>query len=311
MRRFFVDDLWVRFGYGLAAVDIIKEQPISGVGIGAFPIVAPEYIYRQSGREVAADNAQNWWRHQIAELGLVGAIPALWASVLVLSMMRGGAVGAPRGAAVVLRGSLIGLGIASLLGVPTQHPATAVAVATLIFWLHGLLHDGPHTGPPPTPAWWTAAFVVAVVVSVSLAIGADGSFQPRTRAVQSGSAYAHGFSHSEGISAYGDFRWAATDAVTVTRVMNRWLQLTLWAPYPNVADRNITARVRVNGREVLAHRFTTAEAETFFVAMPFQDRWVTLELEVDGAVPSQRAIQTGVLWRAAPPANAPPERIVQ
>ena len=24
------------------------------------------------------DNAQNWWRHHLAELGLVGSMPLLW-----------------------------------------------------------------------------------------------------------------------------------------------------------------------------------------------------------------------------------------
>src|SRR5690606_4734575 len=49
MRRF-ADELWNRFGYGKAAAQMIADRPLTGVGIGAFHVVAPDYIYNDTGR---------------------------------------------------------------------------------------------------------------------------------------------------------------------------------------------------------------------------------------------------------------------
>jgi hypothetical protein len=151
---------------------------------------------------------------------------------------------------------------------------------------------------------------LAGVVSVGLMLTARADLRPLTRAAATNTPYSHGLSPFEGLSEFGDFRWAATDAVAVIPVSDRWLQLTLWAPYANVAERDILARVSVNGREVIAHRFTTADANTYFVAMPSGARWVTIEYAVSGNVFRQRAIQIAVAWRPAPPPHAPVERVV-
>ena len=62
--------LWERFGYGPAAIEMIKEHPIDGVGVGMFHALVVRF--RQAARLLPcrADNAQNWFRHVFAELGL-------------------------------------------------------------------------------------------------------------------------------------------------------------------------------------------------------------------------------------------------
>ena len=312
IRRFLVDDLWVRFGYGQAAVDIIREYPVAGVGVGAFHPIAPDYVYLRTGRAVTQDNAQNWWRHQVAELGVVGSLPALWSSVLVVLLLRNRAPAASEAMTTVLGGSVIGVGLASLLGVPTQHPATALSFATVLFWLQRL--SVPDTVPPRAASrrgWWVLTFALATVVAAALASAASQGLHPRARANRTGSQYSHGLSHSEGISDYGDFRWAAREAVLDVPAPRRWLQLTLWAPYANLQDRNVRAHVRVNGREVIAHTFTSADAETFFLAIADREPRAAIELTVTGAVNQHRAIQTAMMWREALPRTAAPERIVR
>jgi hypothetical protein len=313
IRRFVVEDLWVRFGYGQAAVDIVRDYPVAGVGIGAFHNVAPEFVFRRTGRAVPADNAQNWWRHQIAELGLLGSVPALWSSMLVLGLLfvRVEPTSPHASVITVLRGSVIGLTLASLFGVPTQHPATALSFVTVLFWLQRLTS----TEDERTPEWsrhsWMAAFVLSLVVAVSLGISARGGLHPRERAEATGAPYAHGLSASEGMSAYGDFRWAARHAVLITPSPRPWLQLTLWAPYGNVVERRVETRVRLNGREVVAHTFASADAETYFLAVPPSSRSVTVEIVTTGTVSEQRAVQTAILWRDGIPRNAPDNRIVR
>jgi hypothetical protein len=155
------------------------------------------------------------------------------------------------------------------------------------------------------------AWLLAAIVALGIVLSGRNGLSPQARARQSGSPYAHGLSRVEGISDFGEFRWAAVNAVAVMPVTGDWLQLTMWAPYQSVNERNIRATVRVNGRELLSHRFTSSEGETYFLAMPRDDRRVNLEIEVSGPVPTHRAIQTAMLWRHDLPRSATPDRVVR
>jgi hypothetical protein len=310
IRRFVVDDLWLRFGYGQAAVDIVKDHPAVGVGVGAFHIVGPEYIFERTGRVVASDNAQNWWRHQVAELGILGAIPALWTSVLVLLLFRGDAPGAPPGIVSVLRASIIGIGLGSLFGVPTQHPATWLSFATLVFWLHTLVAPASPDGRR-TPLLAILPIALAMAVTIGLLVTARGELRPITRALNLGVPHVQGLSGLEGFSDYGDFRWTGTESVSAVPVMNRWMQLTMWAPYSDVAARQIVATVFLDGRQVLEHTFVDAEGGSYFIEMPNGARAVTVAFSVRGSVSSRRAIQIATTWRPQVPGGTPAERIIR
>jgi hypothetical protein len=311
IRRFVIDDLWVRFGYGEAAVDIVRDHPLTGIGAGAFHLVGPEYIYRERGVVIASDNAQNWWRHQLAELGVLGALPALWASVLVFGLLRGEAEGEPPGAIALLRSVLVGVGLASVLGVPTQHPATWIAFATAVFWLHTLLRADARPAVATRSAPLAAALAIALVTAIGLAITARGELRPLTRALTTVVPHVQGLSPIEGVSDYGEFRWSGTRALAAMPVRGRWMQLTLWAPYSDVDRRAIVAAVSVNGREVVRHAFADADAATYFIEVPAGERAVAVSFVVSGQVPQQRAIQLATLWRAAPPPGARADRVVR
>jgi O-antigen ligase len=117
------DWLWNRLGYGTAAARMLRDFPFTGVGIGAYHLLVPDYSRMFTDVTLPFDNAQNWWRHQVAELGLLGAFPVVAFSALlgarVLTVGRGAADGPT---AWLCRGLLLGLGLASLLGMPTQSP---------------------------------------------------------------------------------------------------------------------------------------------------------------------------------------------
>src|SRR6185369_8813081 len=118
-----VRELWARGGYGSVATRIVRDYPLTGVGIGSFNWMAPDYWREIANDKLPFDNAQNWWRHQVAELGLVASLPILfwsvWMAWLVLTRR---AQGAQRLETQTLRGLLIGIGVASLVGMPTQNP---------------------------------------------------------------------------------------------------------------------------------------------------------------------------------------------
>ena len=71
----FLQTLSDRDGYGVVAIDLIRQFPFFGVGIGSFNLLVRDHYYLMTGvRTLFPDNAQNWYRHQFAELGLVGSI---------------------------------------------------------------------------------------------------------------------------------------------------------------------------------------------------------------------------------------------
>ena len=122
--------LWERFGYGPAAIEMIKEHPIDGIGVGMFHALSTDFGKVAGYTIPQPDNAQNWFRHHLAELGLVGSIPLLWwcwiCGALMFSRHRGG----DRLSIGLLRGVLIGFAVASMFGMPAQSIAIVIT-----FWV--------------------------------------------------------------------------------------------------------------------------------------------------------------------------------
>ena len=99
---------WNRDGYGTAAAAAIGEHPLMGVGIGRFTGLSTSYAQRALGRAIPADNAQNLWRHTLAEQGLIGLLPILWLTGLTVMAVFAGRV---EGVDLVLRVMVCGLGV--------------------------------------------------------------------------------------------------------------------------------------------------------------------------------------------------------
>jgi hypothetical protein len=296
----FGHEMWSRFGYGTAAADITAEHPLTGVGIGGFHVVSADYIYRALGRRLATDNAQTWWRHQVAELGLLGALPSLWISVLIVGVLwRGVAYVEPLGVTTVIRAALVGVGLASLLGVPTQLPVSWLAFVTLVFWLIALpAAEGEGRLEQPRSATGSRlAFALALIVATGLTISARGDLRVATRALRTQVPYSYGLSPPEGLSEYGELRWSAKRAAQVLPVANRYLQITLWALNPDVAERPVTARVTLDGHRVIDRALTSHEPATFSVEMPEHARWAQLEIDASREWQRDRAIQIATTWR--------------
>lgn len=121
--------LWRRDGYGLAAVEMVKDHPWFGVGIGRFDGQSQAYYRRVLGQRVPGDNAQNLWRQVLAEQGIAGFAPVLWLTLLTLRALM-----SPLRAAedIVVRAAVVALGAALTVGYPVQAPGVALTLATLV-----------------------------------------------------------------------------------------------------------------------------------------------------------------------------------
>jgi hypothetical protein len=121
--------LWRRDGYGLAAVEAIREHPITGVGVGRFPSLSTGYHQRLTGIALPPDNAQSLWRHTFAEQGLLGLLPLLWLTLLTLRALVSTA---PSNEELMLRVMVAAMGVALLFGYPVQDAAIAITLGTLV-----------------------------------------------------------------------------------------------------------------------------------------------------------------------------------
>lgn len=131
--------LWRRDGYGLAAVEAIKEHPVTGVGVGRFFGLSPTYHQRRTGRAIPPDNAQNLWRQTLVEQGALGLLPILWLSALTIRSLLAPAATHED---LVVRALVAGLGLALMVGYPVQDAGIAVTVGTLVAWVGRSSLDG-------------------------------------------------------------------------------------------------------------------------------------------------------------------------
>ena len=64
--------IWERESYGTAAIQMVRDSPLVGIGVGTYHMLVPDYAQALVGASLPPDNAQNWVRHQLAELGVLG-----------------------------------------------------------------------------------------------------------------------------------------------------------------------------------------------------------------------------------------------
>ena len=249
--------LWDRDRYGSASTQAIRDTPLFGVGVGAFTLLSMDYVRAGGGPVVLFDNAQNWFRQQLAELGIVGCAGwLLWIALFASRLIRGRAANGNAVTAASLKGALLGLTAASMLGVPSVSPAVTLTFWTFAFWYLGLLADREREESRtlrlferPAAGW---ALVSAVVIAYALGtfyVGKHDFSVPR-RAQRFGWNYHYGFYDLE-TAPGGSFRWTGQAAVTVVPVGGRTLNLKVWTLDSTAIRKPVNAKVWVDDRLVV------------------------------------------------------------
>jgi hypothetical protein len=281
-----VMSLWERDAYGTASTLAIRDAPLFGVGVGAFVLLSMDYARANGGPEVPFDNAQNWFRHQLAELGIVGCAGwLLWIVLFAGTLLRGRAEAGNAVPAASLKGALLGLTAASMLGVPSLSPAVTLTFWTFAFWYLGLLAGREQE---EAKTWrllerravgW--AFVLTVVVAYALGtvyVAKKKLSVPR-RAQYFGWNYNYGFHALE--QAERPFRWTAQEGVTVVPVAGRTFVLKIWSADPDVTRRPVHAKVWVDDRLVLNERLAHPYPIERRVALPPGEQRMIVRTWVD------------------------------
>jgi hypothetical protein len=257
--------LWDRFGYGPAAIQMIREHPLSGVGLGIYHSQAHDFG-ELAGRTVPApDNAQAWWRHNMAELGLLGCIPLIaWCVIVGRTLFSRSPSPGDRLSAGMLRGLLVAFFIASLFGLPSQSAAITLTFWVFVFWFL-VERGGDAEGTPAIKDLRLAAGLTVALIASHVAVttvDAFGNLRPRNRAERIGWYYRYGFHTNDSDVTGTDLepdpggnpvgrRWTMKDSLAVIPVNGKVLKFVAWVDHPD-ADTN-PVRTQVFADSVLVY----------------------------------------------------------
>jgi O-Antigen ligase len=289
--------LWSRDGYGPAAVQMIREFPIAGVGLGTYHSLVADYSKSFLGYALPPDNAQNWFRHQLAELGVIGSAGWMaFVALFVVTAFRARAVPEHLLATNALRGALGGLAIASLVGMPGQHPAIILTFWTFAFWLLQVVDvETTLKGRTTTTLKGRATtLLVGAIVAVHVATTLYSSrHQLRVpfRAARFDFDYSYGFDREEG----SPHAWVHDRAVAVPRAATQTMRFTLWSESGSDA-RPVTTQISIDGRRVIRRTLRGDQRLTEVVSVPGENRRFVLDVEVSSPAEVQPRPRLAVQW---------------
>jgi hypothetical protein len=322
-----VRELWTRGGYGTVAARMVRDYPLTGVGIGSFNWMAPDYWREMANDKLPFDNAQNWWRHQVAELGLVASLPMLlwsvWMAWLVLTRR---ASASHRLETQTLRGLLIGIGVASVVGMPTQNPIVLLMFLYCVVRFEMLTRaDGGPGGPPPLrnalpsdaphadalranalrrsasgTTGWSLAFLIAIGYAGAHLVLARGSLKPLERAARTNRDYIIGTYPSEPLP-QGQFRWTRQRATFTLAARSRHLVLRYHVEHPDVATRPVRLRISTPCQTIVDRLFMDGSVDGQLLELPEGQSRLVFDTEVsrtwrpaDFGKPDQRDLGAAV-----------------
>jgi hypothetical protein len=253
-------ELWNRNGYGAASTSTFREYPLFGVGVGFLYVVITDFI------GLPPDNAQNWYRHQLAEFGVIGSAGwIVWVvafAAFVLRRHRGSPI-----VAYVGRGMLVAFAVISLLGMPGQDLSVAITFWTMAFWYVALVGRSQDAGDPKPIGRRTWAMILLVVTAhgAGTAVLATTALRPPVRALRMGWPYSYGFYAPEPDEAGGEFRWAARRAEAMVAAPRPWMVLAVWVNHRDVATNPVDVKVWCNGVLEIETRLTSPEPVTRYI----------------------------------------------
>ncbi|HEX4347061.1 MAG TPA: hypothetical protein VHZ73_05780 [Vicinamibacterales bacterium] len=314
--QFARDTLWNRGApYGTVSMQMVRESPIAGVGIGMFHTMFPDYAYVLLWRSTP-DNAQSWYRHQLAELGIVGSLGwIVWLCSFVVLMVRGRVRPGCEAEARIARAALLAVGVISAISMPTQHFANAFVVIVLVAWYSLLVDLSPLEAPSSGRLGrLLKPLAIAVVVLYVTDAGYVGwtKYRPAFRALMADWGYAYGLYDPEVIDGV-KAQWTEKHAVDVIAAPTRWMQLTYWVNFGDVAANPVDVKIWRDRQLIARTRLRSVTPVVAYVRVPDDDRRVMLETESSRVVkPSDfgaaddRELGLAVSWTfvSGPPGGA-------
>ncbi len=301
----FLQTLSDRNGYGVVAIDLIRQFPFFGVGIGSFNLLVRDHYYLMTGvRTLFPDNAQNWYRHQFAELGLVGSIGwILWvvgfgwfrpfgrnitASSITTKdvrddtrqriacragrrLSRGDAYSQRRRGHDFLDSSVLvrraGRSCRTSTVVPRESVRQTAAAMRLGRWN------------------WLVIWAIVAASVAGTAYTARHRLRIPQLAVDVGFPYYYGFSEPERVDlAKPSNVWTGRHAVAVLFPQTRWVKVTLSVDSLNIAKGPVDVKMWCAGQLVVATKVAGVQPITHYVQLPEGAMRLLVETRVSRSV---------------------------
>ena len=238
---------WDPYFYGRTAWRMLQDSPLFGIGIGSFHNFVEPYSVLLGHYQLDADNAQNWFRHQVTELGVIGSIGwAVWvlcAASLIWSPAR------DRRGGRIAKGAVLATAAVSLIGMPGQTVAFITMFWTCAFFL--TLEVAPMWPRPllVLDRWRAAPMAIALVCAVGAAVVGWRTFMPALRAARFHQYYAMGVDGTVDEHGHGEFFMHSRRAKVVVQPTSRFLKLSVER---EGTDSNPVVEVAADGRRMLS-----------------------------------------------------------
>ncbi len=254
LTKFALSELWDRLGpFGSVSLLMVEQHPAVGVGIGSFHQLLPDYAYILTGVRRVFDNAQSWYRHLLAELGIVGSLGWLtWVAMFAVMLVRTSGEGARDLPAGALKGTFVAIAAVSAVSMPTQNAAVSITFWAFAFWYLLLIPEVEsfgrlQLGRLASRGWaWVALWLVVLgCVAGTIYVGWK-DLRPPYRALWANWDYAYGFYDLERPGNGEPFRWTRQHAVAVfpaSSTREAWLKLTFWVHHPDVAENAVEVKI--------------------------------------------------------------------
>lgn len=276
---------WDRDGYGPAAMAMIAEHPLVGTGPGTFGSLVTGYAREAIAVALPPDNAQNWWRQQAAEFGMLGGLPAFACSLLALVTFGSALTRREHAAAAA---PLAGLGLFALVAPPMPHPLLQV-VAGLVL-AQAVTSWTPPVGAAIRPRDARLIWALALVCAAGAAVTGWQDLRPAYRAARFRTPYSYGVT-PVGPTPYGPGRWMDRRAVAVVDPgSHRTLVARIIVPHEHEDAATRPVRVVVSGRRGVVCVHEALDAAPYECRLPVPpDEWPMVRVEIDGATPAAGA----------------------
>jgi O-antigen ligase len=275
--------LWSRDLYGTASVQMIAEHPVVGVGVGGFNYLYGQVLYRMNHSVLPPDNAQNWFRQQLAELGVLGSLGWMVAvAIFSWALVRRPDGERNRVKAGAAKGGILGLAAASMLGMPTQDAAASISFVVVAYWCLILkdrraLAVPDDSGGPGRGEWAVILLVLGSFLGATV-YTANTDLRPPIRALQTDTGFRYGFFRDK---LDPTIRWTGAKAVEVFTADKRWLKLELGAVAPDAAEHPVQVRVSLNGSQILRVSRRSDFPIVRWIRMPDRRARLMLQIDVD------------------------------
>jgi len=235
---------------GKMAVAMVRDYPLSGVGIGGYVIELPNYAKARNTWVYDPQSAENYLLQAASELGLLGLAAILWIFWEIFRRMRSGFGRFPQTGRERYLWVGAAAGVVSFWLNSLSHSYIGSYEIIYVFWLLvGLLfmarppaaETGSAAGAGRRPKLAAAAVFILYGASLLWSSTRSLSLESRTRRFDLKQDF--GFYQKEKTDDGREFRWTGKSAGTAVKIDRPVIKIPLMASHPDIQPHPVVIRV--------------------------------------------------------------------